>query len=79
MESNKITSIFISSGGNKSDYQNVLAIASLVNPDDHRIYLMLYRENMCINFPNITKTFANLIIKSIQIKKKIFHYRYIQC
>jgi hypothetical protein len=24
MESNKITSIFISSGGNKSDYQNVV-------------------------------------------------------
>jgi hypothetical protein len=27
---------------------------------------------MCINFPIITKTFANLIIKSIQIKKEDF-------
>ncbi len=54
VKSNKITSIFISCGGNVSDYQNVLAIASLVNPDDYRIYLMLYRENMCINFQNFT-------------------------
>jgi hypothetical protein len=30
MESNKITSIFISYGGNKSDYQNFLAISCLV-------------------------------------------------